>query len=66
MSEEDFLATAQDKDQKTKTNFYTGMVNLLDGKRAEAKERFEWVIKNGTREFIEYHYAVRELQDLQQ
>lgn len=65
MSEKDFLEAAQDNDQKTETNFYTGMVNLFDGKRVEAKERFEWVIKNGTREFIEYHYAVRELQDLQ-
>ncbi|PZM80323.1 MAG: hypothetical protein DKT66_13740 [Candidatus Melainabacteria bacterium] len=65
MSESDFKEAAQDNDQKTETNFYTGMVNLFDGKRAEAKERFEWVIKNGPREFIEYHYAVRELQDLQ-
>lgn len=65
MSQKDFIEAAQNNDQKTETNFYTGMVNLFDGKRAEAKERLEWVIKNGTREFIEYHYAVRELQDLQ-
>lgn len=63
MTEKEFAEAAQNNDEKTEVQFYTGMMKLFDGKKAEAKTLFEWVIKNGPHDFIEYHYAVRELKD---
>jgi lipoprotein NlpI len=64
LPEKEFMDAATNNDQKTETNTYVGMMKLFEGKPKEAKVLFEWVVKNGNRGFIEYHYAVQELRDL--
>lgn len=64
LSEKEFMDAATNNDEKTETNTYVGMMKLFAGKPKEAKALFEWVVKNGNREFIEYHYAVQELKDM--
>jgi membrane associated rhomboid family serine protease len=64
MNETAFAAAAQNNDQTTEVQFYTAMMKLSDGETAEAKKRFEWVVKNGPSDFIEYHYSLAELANL--
>lgn len=64
MNENAFEAAAQNNDQKTEVQFYTAMMKLFEGETAEAKRRFEWVVKNGPINFMEYHYSVEELANL--
>ena len=66
MPEKEFMESAGTNDEKTESHAYAGLMKLQDGKREEAKELFEWIVKNGTRNFIEYHYAVGALNDLRQ
>ena len=62
LKEEGLLASATDNDKMTEARAYVGMSLVLGGRLDEARPHFEWVIKNGNRDFIEYALARSELR----
>jgi Flp pilus assembly protein TadD len=55
---------ANNNDKQTEAYCYIGLNQLLQGKNAEAIENLKWVKNNGNKTFIEYEYAIKELERL--
>lgn len=65
IDENKLLELAKDKNDQTISNGYIGLNLLLQGKKDEAKAKFQWIKENGNRDFTEYSYAVKELERLE-
>jgi tetratricopeptide (TPR) repeat protein len=52
-------------DELTEAHGYAGLDLALKGKTAEALEHFSWVREYGNRHFVEYHFALAELERIE-
>jgi tetratricopeptide (TPR) repeat protein len=65
ISEEKLIFTAgKSNDYQTEAYYYIGMNQLIQGKTKEAITNLTWVTNNGNKDFIEYGFAVKELERL--
>ncbi len=56
------LRLASNTGEKTEAYAYTGFDLLLENKTDEALKCFEWVRDNGSRNYVEYDYALKEIE----
>jgi tetratricopeptide (TPR) repeat protein len=54
-----------DKDKLTESHCYIGLDLKFDGKTSEALPHLQWVKDNGNRNFIEYGFAMAELEHIE-
>ena len=59
------IQTSNDNEKLTESHAYIGINLQLNKKPDEAREHFEWIKANGTKRFIEYTIAEKELQRLE-
>ncbi len=59
------LNAAGNLDKQTEAYCYIGLNLLMQSKTEEAKEKLQWVKNNGNKNFIEYGYALKELERLE-
>lgn len=65
ITESELLVIASnDRDKQTEAYCYIGLNQLLQGKNTEAIVNLKWVKDNGNKTFVEYNYAVKELERL--
>ena len=64
LSEDKLIADAKGNGQLTEAHAYIGLHLAHEGRKAEAKEQLDWVIKNGVRNYVEYTLASIELKYL--
>lgn len=64
LKEKELLVLATDNDKMTEARAYVGMNLVLQRRVKEARPHFEWVVKNGNRDFIEYTMSQAELRRL--
>lgn len=62
---EELLRQADSKDKKTEAYTYIGLNLMLEKRTDEALECFKWVKDNGNRDFIEYGFALREIERIE-
>lgn len=62
MTSAQLLALADDNDKQTEAHAYIGEILLVENKKKEAFEHFEWVKENGNKTFIEYLFSLEELK----
>jgi tetratricopeptide (TPR) repeat protein len=59
------IQTSNDNEKLTESHAYIGINLQLNKKPDEAREHFEWIKANGTKRFIEYTIAEKELQKVE-
>jgi tetratricopeptide (TPR) repeat protein len=61
----ELLRGSINNDELTEAHGYAGLDLALKGKTAEALEHFSWVREYGNRHFVEYHFALAELERIE-
>lgn len=65
IDKDEFLRLADDKSKKTEAYTYVGLTLMLEKKPDEALEHFKWVRDNGVKTYVEYYFALREIDRIQ-
>ena len=66
ISEQDLLTLAKSDDGKmTEAHAYIGLDLSLSGRTADALEHLNWVKLNGQKNYIEYHFALAEIERIE-
>jgi len=62
LAEDKLLSLANDSGTRTEAYTYLGEISLFHDDAVTARRHFEWVSKNGSKDYMEYNLAAAELK----